>query len=279
VAYETIHVEHSEEGAIARVTLSRPEVRNAQNNQMTYELDSAFSTAALDDRVKVIVLAGDGPHFSGGHDLKRTGNDTFQSAPVFPYSWTLPGAEGPMNREQEVYFRMCRRWHDLPKPTIAEVHGKVIAGGLMLMWVCDLIVAAEGSEFIDITAGPQFMVQGVEWFNHPWELGVRKAKEMLFTGDPVTAEEALRLGMVNHVVRPDDLTTFSMALAGKIAARGSFGLQLAKQACNQALDAQGFWTAQQAAFNLQHLGHTHQRVLRLEAELGSVADGGAPPAG
>jgi enoyl-CoA hydratase len=175
-----------------------------------------------------------------------------------------------MNAEQEVFFKMCRRWHDLPKPTIAQVHGKTIAGGLMLMWVCDLIVAAEGSEFIDITAGPRFMVQGVEWFNHPWELGVRKAQEMLFTGEAVTADEAYNLGMINHIVPPEELSEFTLELARKIAARSNFGLNLAKMAVNQALDAQGFHTAQQAAFNLQHLGHSHSRLLALQAQVAEL---------
>ncbi len=268
--FGTIRYELEDQGAIARIIMNRPEARNAQNNQMTYELNDAFTAAALDDDVKVIILSGEGPMFSAGHDLKGGGDYTPE--PVFPYSHTLPGSEGWMNREQEIYFRMCRRWHDLPKPTIAQVHGKTIAGGLMLMWVCDLIVAAEGSEFIDLTAGPRFMVQGVEWFNHPWELGHRKAKEMLFTGEAVTVAEAYNLGMVNHVVPEAELADRTLELARKIADRSNFGLQLAKQAVNQALDAQGFWTAQQAAFNLQHLGHSHSRILRMEAEIAELRE-------
>jgi enoyl-CoA hydratase/carnithine racemase len=268
--FGVIRYELENEGTVARIILNRPEARNAQNNQMTYELNDAFTAAAMDDDVRVIVLSGEGPMFSAGHDLKGPGD--YKPEPVFPYSPTLPGSEGHMNREQEIYFRMCRRWHDIPKPTIAQVHGKTIAGGLMLMWVCDLIVAAEGSEFIDITAGPRFMVQGVEWFNHPWELGVRKAKEMLFTGEAVTAQEAYNLGMLNHVVPEDELGSFTSELAAKISDRSTFGLQLAKQAVNQALDAQGFWTAQQASFNLQHLGHSHARILRMEAELAELRE-------
>ena len=256
--------------------MNRPEARNAENNQMTYELNDAFSAAALDDSVKVIILSGEGPMFSAGHDLKGPAQN-YSHDPVFPYSRTLPGQEGHMNAEQEVYFKMCRRWHDLPKPTIAQVHGKTIAGGLMLMWVCDLIVAAEGSEFIDITAGPRFMVQGVEWFNHPWEFGVRKAKEMLFTGEAVTAEEAYNLGMINHVVPQDELASFTLDLASRIAARSNFGLNLAKMAVNQALDAQGFHTAQQAAFNLQHLGHAHSRLLCSKRRLPSSKRSSRPP--
>jgi enoyl-CoA hydratase len=267
--FGTIRYELEDDGAIARIVMNRPESRNAQNTQMTYELNDAFTAAALDDAVKVIVLSGEGPMFSAGHDIKG-GGQPYTHEPVFPFSRTLPGSEGYMNAEQEVYFKMCRRWHDLPKPTIAQVHGKTIAGGLMLMWVCDLIVAAEGSEFIDLTAGPRFMVQGVEWFNHPWELGPRKAKEMLFTGEAVTVEEAYNLGMINHVVPEAELADFTLELARKIAARSNFGLNLAKMAVNQALDAQGFHTAQQAAFNLQHLGHSHSRILMMQAQIAEL---------
>ncbi len=260
VSYETVH-----DGAIARVTLNRPEVRNAQNRQMTYELDQAFATATSDDAVKVIILAGAGPHFSSGHDLKDNG--AYDLQPVgLGGPFAAPGAEGHLAFEDEVYLKMCRRWHDLPKPTIAEVQGKTIAGGLMLMWVCDLIIAADDALFADPTTN--FGVNGVEWFAHPWELGIRKAKELLFTGEFLSAEEALRLGMVNHVVEAGELRAFTETLAEKIAARPAFALRLAKMAVNQALDAQGFWTAQQAAFNLQHVGHSHSRELYYRKKLG-----------
>jgi enoyl-CoA hydratase len=255
--YRTIRYEVID-GSIARITMNRPEARNAQNRRMTYELNEAFTAAAFDDDVKVVILAGEGPHFSAGHDLRDA--EEYELDPIgISGGFSKGGAEGHMAFEEEIYFNMCRRWQQLPKPTIAQVHGKTIAGGLMLMWVCDLIVAAEGAEFLDVTVG--MGVNGVEWFAHPWELGIRKAKEMLFTGDPIPAEDAKRLGMVNHVVPADSLGDFTVALASRIAAKPSFPLKLAKQACNQALDARGFWTAQQAAFTLQHLGHNAAREL------------------
>ncbi|MPV90479.1 enoyl-CoA hydratase [Georgenia ruanii] len=265
--YTGVRYEALDDGTIARITMSRPEVRNAQDRRMLAELNDAFTRASLDDKVRVIILAGDGPHFSSGHDLKdhlawaENPDDVTGGFAVRPVGieggFSLPGAEGYLAYEQEIYFRMCRRWHDLPKPTIAQVHGKAIAGGLMVMWVCDLIVASEDALFSDPTVG--FGVNGVEWFSHPWELGVRKAKELLFTGDFITAEEARQLGMVNQVVAPADLEAYTEDLARRIARKPSFALRLAKMAVNQALDAQGFWTAQQAAFNLQHLGHADIR--------------------
>ena len=135
------------------------------------------------------------------------------------------------------------------------MHGKTIAGGLMLMWVCDLVVASDDATFSDPVVA--FGVNGVEYFAHPWEVGVRKAKEMLFTGQSISAAEAHALGMVNHVVPRAELEKFTLDLAARIASRPSMGLKLAKQSVNQAQDAQGFWTALQAAMSLQQLGHSN----------------------
>jgi enoyl-CoA hydratase len=232
--------------------MHRPEVRNAQNRLMTYELDAAFGAAAADPGVKVLILAGDGPHFSSGHDLADP--KTYAPPPVnLVAGLGTPGIEGYMAGEEEVYLAMCRRWRDFAKPTIAQVQGRTIAGGLMLMWVCDIIVASDDATFCDPTVA--FGVNGVEWFCHPWELGPRKAKELLFTGDVLTAAEAATLGMVNRVVPRPALEEETLALARRIAVKPSFALKLAKQSVNQAVDAQGFGAAQQAAFGLHHLAH------------------------
>jgi enoyl-CoA hydratase len=168
------------------------------------------------------------------------------------------GQEGHMAWEEEVYFQMCWRWRNIPKPLVAAAQGKTIAGGLMLLWVADIIIASDDALFSDPVVG--MGVNGVEYFAHPWEFGARKAKELLFTGDWVTAEQARELGMVNHVVAPDDLRTFTMDMAGRIAQRPSFALKLAKESVNQTLEAQGQWTALRSAFSLQHLAHAHNRV-------------------
>lgn len=233
---------------IATVTLARPEVRNAQNLQMTKELDAAFAEAARRDDVKVIVLQADGPHFSSGHDLRdpamrEIGSDGQEAH----YAW-----------EDEWYFQTCWRWRNLPKPLIAAAQGKTIAGGLMLLWVADIIVAADDAMFSDPVVA--MGVNGVEYFAHPWEFGARKAKELLFTGDWVTAAEAERMGMVNRVVPAVALREETLALAARIAQRPSFALRLAKESVNQTLEAQGQFTALRAAFSIQHLAHAHNRV-------------------
>ncbi|QFG02596.1 enoyl-CoA hydratase [Tepidiforma bonchosmolovskayae] len=257
--FETVIYEIPAPG-VARITQNRPEARNAQNYQLTYDLNAAFDEAAADESVKVIILAGAGPHFSAGHDL-RGGGPPLSSYPTVG-TWrefNKKGAEGYMAVEEEIYLGMCRRWRNILKPTIAQVQGKCIAGGLMLAWVCDLIVASDDAMFSDPVV--QMGVCGVEYFAHPWELGARKAKEMLFTADWVTAQDAYRLGMVNHVVPREELESFTLALAEKIAQKPSFALKLAKEAVNQTLEAQGQWQAMLAVFNLHQLAHSHNQEL------------------
>ncbi|MEX2206124.1 MAG: enoyl-CoA hydratase [Myxococcota bacterium] len=277
--FQSIRYEQPAAG-VARIVLARAETRNAQDKRMLYELNDAFDRAARDNAVKVIVLSADGPHFSSGHDL-RDRSSVADFEPVGTWGgFDLPGAEGYMAVEHEIYLGLCWRWRNLPKPTIAQVHGKTIAGGLMLMWVCDLVVASEDATFSDPVVA--FGVNGVEYFAHPWEVGIRKAKEMLFTGAAIGAAEARALGMLNHVVPRAELEKFTLELALRIASRPSMGLKLAKQSVNQAQDAQGFWTALQAAMSLQQLGHSNNaqvhgmlvdpsgaEVIRREAKSGS----------
>ncbi len=269
---DTLHYEVVEPGesGVAVVTLDRPETRNAQNKRMTYELNACFDDAARRSDVKVIVLQADGPHFCSGHDMRdREGFSEFDLVSAHG-GFSREGQEGHMAFEEELYFQMCWRWRNLPKPLIAAAQGKTIAGGLMLLWVADVILAADDAQFSDPVVG--MGVNGVEYFAHPWELGSRKAKELLFTGDWVTAEDARQLGMVNHVVPRDELRAATMAMAGRIATKPSFALKLAKESVNQTLEAQGQFTALRAAFSLQHLAHAHNR-----AKYGIPVDPGSQP--
>ena len=254
--YETVRYEKPVPG-VARVVMDRPDARNAQNLQMTYDLDAALQRAANDDEVKVIIVAGSDPHFSSGHDLRGDQGKEVEDFPVVGMwrGFQEPGAEGLISRESEIYLRICRRWRDIPKPTIAAVQGKCIAGGLAVAWVCDLIVASDDATFSDPVV--DLGISGVEYFGHPWEVGVRNAKEMLFTGDAITADDAHRLGMVNHVVPRDELQERVLELAEKIASRPLFALKMSKQAVNQSQDAQGQWQAMEAAFSLHQLCHSH----------------------
>lgn len=250
------------EGGVARIVLARPDKRNAQNKSMLYELNDALDMASHDDDCKVIVLAADGPDFSSGHDMRD--REPLNHKPVGTWGgFGQPGVEGHWGFEEELYLGLCWRWRNIPKPTMVEVQGRVIAGGLMLVWPFDVIIASDDARFSDPVVA--FGVNGVEYFGHPWEVGVRKAKEMLFTGEALTAEECKSLGMVNHVVSREELTEFTMKMAKHIARQPMVGLKLAKQSVNQMQDAQGLWPSLQAAMSLQHVGHAHERLIHKSA--------------
>lgn len=262
-----------EDGSVAVITMNRPDYRNAQNSEMTYALDSAFYRAAEDNGIKTVVLAGAGKHFSAGHDIGTPGRDTHQSFDRRAGLWwdhtDKEGAESRFARESEVYLGMCRRWRDLPKPTIAMVQGACVAGGLMLAWSCDLIVASDDAFFSDPVL--RMGIPGVEYFAHPWMMPPRVAKEFLFTGDRMPARRAHEVGMVNRVVGRDELDQHTVDLAERIGAMPRFGLALTKKAVNQAEDFQGMRSGMDAAFGLHHLAHAHN------AETGTDSLGGMDP--
>jgi enoyl-CoA hydratase len=257
-------------GTVAVVTMDRPEYRNAQNSRMTYALDAAFQRAVDDDEVKVIVLAGAGKHFSAGHDIGTPGRDVdvhYDNEAVI--WWDHVGRNGGdlrYAREMEVYLGMCRRWREIPKPVIAMVQGACIAGGLMLAFICDLIVASDDAFFADPVV--RMGIPGVEYFAHPWVLGPRAAKEILFTGDRFTAQRAYEWGMVNRVVARAALEDETFAIAGRIAEMPRFGLALTKRAVNQCEDAMGMRTGMDSVFGLHHFAHAHN------AEVGADSLGG-----
>ncbi len=247
---------------IATVTMNRPDFNNAQNSQMTYALDAAFERAVSDDAVKVIVLRGTGKHFSAGHDIGTPGRDInkpFERKHLWWDHTNKPGAEQLYAREQEVYLGMCRRWHDMPKPTIAMVQGACIAGGLMLAWVCDLIVASDDAFFQDPVV--RMGIPGVEYFAHAHELNPRIAKEFLFLGERMPAERAYQMGMVNRVVARDELEATVYAWAAKIASQPRLGLSLTKTVLNRVEDIQGLRSTMDMAFGYHHFAHAQSQVL------------------
>ena len=243
---------------VAWITMNRPEYHNAQNGKMTYLLDDAFKAAVADDEVKVIVLRGEGKHFSAGHDIGTPGRDVHLSQDRVTMWYDHANKEGGeflYVREAEAYLGMCRRWREIPKPTIAAVQGACIAGGLMLAWVCDLIVATDDAYFSDPVV--RMGIPGVEYFAHPYELNPRIAKEFLFTGNKMGAERAYQMGMVNQISTRETLIDDVTALATKIAAMPRLGLALTKQAINNVEDLQGKRSAMEAAFAWHHFTHVH----------------------
>lgn len=247
---------------IALVTMNRPQYRNAQNARMTFALDAALMRASADDAVKVIVLAGTGPHFSAGHDIGSPERDIHKSFGRVATMWwehaDKEGAEPIYVREQELYLGMCRRWRDLPKPTIAMVQGACVAGGLMLAWTCDLIVASDDAFFADPVV--RMGIPGVEYFAHPFAMAPRIAKEFLFLGEKMTAERAHAVGMINRVVPRAELLAQTTAIAARIAQMPRLALALAKRAVNQAEDRMGLRDSMDGAFALHHLAHAHNAL-------------------
>ncbi|MGH9301363.1 MAG: enoyl-CoA hydratase [Acidimicrobiales bacterium] len=266
-------VKYHRRGPVGVVTMNRPKYRNAQNSAMTYALDAAFYLAADDDEVKVIVLCGAGDHFSAGHDIGSPGRDVDTSFERKASLWWdhvgKEGGESRFAREQEVYLGMCRRWRDLPKPTIAMVQGACVAGGLMLAWVCDLIVAADDAFFADPVV--RMGIPGVEYFAHPWQMAPRFAKEFLFLGEKINAERAAELGMVNRVVARAELEAETFAMADQIATMPRFGLALTKKAVNQAEDLMGMRAGMDAVFGLHHLAHAHNAEVSVDSLAGQDA--------
>ncbi len=260
-------VRYDVEGPIAYVTLNRPKYSNAQNSAMTYALDDAFYAAAADDDVKVVVLRGAGKHFSAGHDIGTPGRDVDTSFDRRAGLWWdhvgKPGSESRYARESEVYLGMCRRWRELPKPVIAQVHGACIAGGLMLAWVCDFIVAAEDAFFADPVV--KMGIPGVEFFAHPWAMGTRQAKEFLYLGERIDATRAKEWGMVNRVVPAAELAGEVTDIATRIATMPRLGLALTKKAINQAEDLMGQHTGMDSVFGLHHVAHAHNAEVGVDS--------------
>ena len=257
-------------GSVAVVTLNRPQYANAQNSQVTYALDAAFTRAVDDAAVKVIVLAGKGKHFCGGHDIGTPGRDIDQSFERKAVIWwdhaDRRGVDSRFARESEVYLGMCRRWREMPKPMIAMVQGACIAGGLMLAWSCDFIVAADDAFFCDPVV--RMGIPGVEYFAHPWVMNPRAAKEFLYTGARFDAERALALGMVNHVVPRGELEDTTFTIAEQIAQMPPLGLALAKKAVNQAEDLMGMRSGMDSAFGLHHAAHAHNAEVSVDSLAG-----------
>lgn len=240
------------------ITLNRPDKANVQNPEMLRLLDSIIMGAANDPEVRVIVLQANGKHFSAGHDISGSA-DKQVTVEDFPMDFKVSGLAGIYEWETKHYIGYTRKWRDIRKPTIAAVQGQCIAGGLLLCWPMDIIIAADNAKFSDPVV--RMGIAGVEYHAHTWEVGPRKAKEWLFTASIFTAAEAEKLGMVNHVVPLDELRSFTMEMANKIAQMHPFALAQAKRAVNQTQDVQGFYAAVQSVFDIHHTGHGHALVV------------------
>ncbi|OBF92176.1 enoyl-CoA hydratase [Mycobacterium sp. 852002-51163_SCH5372311] len=265
--YGFLKWETFDEGMIVRISLNRPDQRNAQNRGMLVELDEAFTRAEADDTVRVVILAGEGPMFSSGHDLGSTQARTefspglAQHPTVTINGGTRDGAERTMLQEWHYFFQNNLRWRNLRKITIAQVHGDVFSAGLMLIWACDLIVGSEEVRFADVV-GTRLGMCGMEYFGHPWEFGPRRTKELMLTGDAIDIQEAYRLGMVSKIFQRDELAERTLELARRITKVPTMAALLIKESVNQSVDNMGFYNALQSCFALHQLNHSHWAQIR-----------------
>lgn len=223
---------------VACVTLNRPEYRNPIGRITVEELDHAFDRAARDSDVGVILLRAEGPHFSAGHDLGTPAK--IRDDEERPYR---PGGRGQFERSWEIYIEPGLRWRNLPKPTVAAVQGYCIWGGWMVATAMDIVFATEDAKFLG---------SKLQYFSIPWDIGIRKAKEVLFETRFISAHEAQQLGFVGRVfANREDLDAEALAYAKRVAQHDEFALRMLKYAINQAQDAQGYSNTIVTAHNMQ----------------------------
>lgn len=278
--YKFIEYESLDNNTIVRITLNRPAARNAQNRGLLVELGEAFLRAEADDEVRVVILAGAGPMFSSGHDLGSK-DLIAELAPGPDQHWsaasnggTRQGTEKRMLQEWHYFFENTLRWRNLRKITVAQVHGGVFSAGLMLMWCCDLIVAADDTIFCDVV-GTRLGMCGMEYFAHPWEFGPRKTKELMLTSDTIDVEEAHRLGMVSKIYPVADLPEKTLAFARRIASVPTMTALMIKESVNQTVDNMGFYNALQASFSIHQMNHAHWAEIHADGSPGAKVEDGA----
>jgi len=221
-------------GKVARVILNRPRYRNAQSRLMLEEMDDAFAHSVADDKVRVIVLSGEGDHFSAGHDLGTPEERADQQERGFPTE-----GEGQYKRLRQLYLENTMRWRNLPKPTIAMVQGYCIYGGWMIASAMDIIFASEDALFLPAH---------FQYFSTPWDIGARKAKEVLFEHRFITASEACAQHFVNRVYPGDRLEEETLAYANRVAENDPFTVRSSKFSINHMMDTMGFTSELEAAF-------------------------------
>jgi enoyl-CoA hydratase len=241
-----IAIRTSTEG-VATIELNRPEKRNAINAQMSRELVAALDRLETDNSVRVLVIGARGKAFCAGHDLSSE----------HPLDLELrergSTSEGKFVVEQEMVNGLLLKTRNFTKPTIARVQGPAIAAGWALASMCDLVLASTEAAFQNpmcrmATAGPAIFVE-------PWDLGVRKAKELLFTGESLAAKDAMALGFVNHVHELAELDERTEQMAKRIASAPPWPLRLVKHSFNKTLDFMGQRDSWDYQFALRHVGH------------------------
>jgi len=224
-------------GKVARIILNRPRYLNAQSRLMREEMDDAFARAVDDDEVGAIVLSGAGDHFSSGHDLGTPEEMAERQERGFPTD-----RFGRYKRTRAITLENSLRWRNVPKPTIAMVHGYCIFGGWIFAAAMDIIFASEDALFLP---------SHVQYFSIPWDIGPRKAKEIMFEHRFMTAWEAYQHGLVNRVFTREKLEQETLAYAERVAEnclRDPVRIRTAKFSVNHMMDTMGYTAELEAAY-------------------------------
>ncbi len=254
VKYETI-------GNVARVSLDRPETHNTMSAQLIKDLDEAVRHADADPDIRVIIIRGEGRSFSSGHDLSASPSDPLQKELRDHHSESV---EARLDAEEEYYYEPNLTIRNLRKPTIAALKGHVVLGALMTALMCDLVVAEESTNIWNPSL--RHTGTGGEVMVLPWEIGVRKTKEILWTGDPIDVVEAQRLGMINRVVKDGTLNAECLRLADRIALMPPRAVALTKRSLNKTQEFQGMLLAFEHHFLVHQLGHATKEASDWNAE-------------
>ena len=248
MTYDSIIYEKKDR--IGRITLNRPEKMNSLSDDLLAELDMVLQEVREDIEVSVVVFKGAGRTFSAGYDLTPTGDRKYPPPP------RLPGISGTWQKETADNERWFAVWN-LPKPTIAQVHGYSLAGGTELAAACDLVVCADDAQFgypiIRGTGTPPCLL----W---AYLMNQRKLREYIFTGDYIRGDEAVELGLANYAFPLDRLEDEVNALAEKIAKVPLELLALNKAGVNAVYEAKGFREAINHCFALHIIGHSTETV-------------------
>jgi enoyl-CoA hydratase/carnithine racemase len=229
-------------GNIAHLVLNRPERLNALGKTTLNEINAAMDRAEADDAVRVIVISGAGKSFSSGFDLK----EQMERRPVGANIW----------REiLDLDFNTTMRFWDSPKPTIAAVHGACLAGALEIALSCDLTVAAEDAVFGE----PELKFgAGIVTMLLPWMTGPKQAKSIILTGeDKIPAQEALRLGLISHIVPVGSHVEEALRIARRIAVMDPNLVAETKKALNRSYEIQGLQAALKTALDIDHTIESH----------------------
>jgi enoyl-CoA hydratase/carnithine racemase len=234
-------------GQVVSLVLDRPEKRNALNDDVLARLGGELRAVAQDASVHVLVLRGSGDHFCAGFDL-----DTVRADEM---------SEDRMQREREQLFDPALLLRDLPMPTVAVVQGACVAAGLLFSQMCDLVIASDDAFFYNPL--PRMGGVGLELLIEPWDIGVRRAKRYLFTGERIPASVALELGMITDLTTRERLAEDAEALTRRIAVMPPVTLSLLKRSLNRTQDLMGMRDSLEYHFALHHLGHASAESRRL----------------